>query len=105
MESLHAATSKALATLLAHQPLSQAKIDFVWQAVAGPFAQRATLSVRLDGDVMHVDVRDNGWVKELSQAVATIVPRLNQLLGPGTVGRLVVSTSEPRPRPRGTAAR
>ena len=105
MDSLQNASSKALAMLLARQPLSQAKLDFAWQAVAGPPAQRATVRVHLEGDVLHVAVRDHAWVRELSQAVATIVPRLNQLLGSGTVGRMVVRSSDPGPRPRGTAAR
>jgi hypothetical protein len=107
MESLQTAASSALATLLARQPLSQAKVDFVWQAVAGPFAHRATLGVQLEGNVLRVEVRDNGWARELSQAVATLVPRLNELLGRATVGRLVIRTPEPPPRERsrGKAAR
>lgn len=105
MDSLQTATSNALATLLARQPLSPAKVEFAWQAIAGPFAQRATHGVRLDGTLLYIDVRDEGWARELEQAVATLVPRLNHLLGRGTVTRLVIRAAGAQARPRGPTAR
>lgn len=104
MDALQAATSNALATLLARQPLTPAKVEFAWQAVAGPFAQRATLGVHLDGHALrdHRGAR-RGWARELGQAVATLVPRLNQLLGRGTVASLVIrAPGGPPRRPRTT---
>ena len=105
MDALQTATSHALATLLARQPLTPAKVEFAWQAVAGVFAHRATLAVRLDGTALRVDVRDEGWARELGQAVATLVPRLNQLLGRGTVASLVIRAPGAPPRRPGTRAR
>ena len=78
MDAIHTATTDALAALLARQPHSQAKLEFAWQAVVGPAAHRATVAVRLDETVLHVDVRDATWAHELGQAVATLIPRLNQ---------------------------
>ncbi len=98
MDAIHTATTDALAALLARQPHSQAKLEFAWQAVVGPAAHRATVSVRLDDTVLHVDVRDATWAHELGQAVATLIPRLNRLLGARAVTRTVIRSPEPRRR-------
>lgn len=105
MDAIQTASASALARLLAQQPLTPAKVTFAWHAVAGPFAQRATASVTLDADVLTVEVRDEPWAGELRAATATLIPRLNHILGAGTIGRLHVRApgaraSSPPPRSR-----
>jgi hypothetical protein len=91
MRSISHAVPGALAALLRAAPLSPGKVDFAWNAAVGATVQRAT-RVRLEGDVLIVDVVSTQWGREVSRSSRLIVNRLDALLGAGVVRRLQIRT-------------
>jgi hypothetical protein len=82
----------ALAALLRRQPLTPAKVAFVWRTAVGPLVDRATTVALGPGDVLRVEAEDGHWQREVERSQSLIQARLDWLLGPGIVSRLVVST-------------
>jgi hypothetical protein len=81
----------ALAALLRRQPLTPAKVAFVWRAAVGPLVDRATRVTLVPGDVLRVQADDGHWQREVERSCSLIQARLDRLLGPGVVSRIVVS--------------
>ena len=94
MEPLNSTATRALRTLLAGQPTTEAKVTFAWQIAAGPALGRAaTVSWSGDG-VLRVSARTAAWCQEIRRARPVIAERLTSLLGPDVVRRLVIDTED-----------
>jgi hypothetical protein len=93
MHSIAQALPGALATLLREAPLSPGKVDFAWKTAVGPALGRATF-VRLEGDLLLVDVASPQWAREVNRSARIVVARMQALLGDGQVRRLVVRTRD-----------
>jgi predicted nucleic acid-binding Zn ribbon protein len=89
MRPLAHAVPGALLTLLRDAPLSNGKVGFAWRAAVGPALARAT-SVRLEGVVLLVDATTPQWAREIGRSSATILKRLQELLGVEAVERIEV---------------
>ena len=75
--------------LLRTAPLSDGKVGFAWRAVVGPAIERAT-AVKLEGDLLIVETTSAQWASEITRSSATILGRLESLLGQGVVKSLTV---------------
>jgi hypothetical protein len=94
MHSLQAASTRALRDLLATQPTTSGKVTFAWRMAAGPALARAGVLHWSEDGVLRVDARDATWRREIHDARPVIAERMNQLLGPDVVKRIVVRTRE-----------
>ena len=101
MDALQTILPRALAELLRHGPLSQGKLELAWRTAVGDGLSRVT-TVRLQPDgVVDVLPADARWHRELKRSSNMILARLNSLLGPNAVTRLVLQggpSEEPRRR-------
>jgi hypothetical protein len=93
MEPLRTASTWALQTLLHDQPVTAAKVAFAWQIAAGPAMARATTPAWVGDGILRVRARDAVWQREASRARPIITQRLEQLLGPGVVEKIVIEQS------------
>jgi predicted nucleic acid-binding Zn ribbon protein len=84
VESLQAFAPGVLAELLRRQPSSKERTSFAWSVAVGPAIARAT-TVELAGDVLTVRARDQRWAQEVHRNRATVLARLQQLLGKNAV--------------------
>jgi predicted nucleic acid-binding Zn ribbon protein len=91
MEPLISGMPGALVELLRGAPLSQGKVAFAWRAAVGSAVERAT-AVRLEDGVLIVETAGAPWSRELQRSSATILRRLETLLGPGVVQRIQMRT-------------
>ena len=73
-----------LAEMLRRQPPSKERTTFAWSVAVGPATARAT-TVELAGDVLTVRARDQRWAYEVHRNRATVLARLQALLGTDTV--------------------
>ena len=80
MRAIQSFSGGVLAGVIRRQPSSPARTAFAWQLVVGPTLARVT-SVHIEGTTLHVTAKDARWLKEIDRAKATILPRLQQLLG------------------------
>lgn len=90
MQSIHDFASGVLAQLIRRQPPSSARTQFAWQLAVGPALARAT-TVSLDGGVLRVTATDPRWLKEINRARGAILPKVQYLLGAGTVTKITTS--------------
>lgn len=93
MRPLTHALPGALAALLCDVPISTGKVNFAWKAAVGAGLERVT-SVRLEGRVLVVEVRDRNWAKEITRSTPVILPRLQTLLGREAVTDIQVRNPE-----------
>jgi len=89
MESLHSTAAQALRVLLNSQPTTAAKVAFVWNMAAGPALARATDTEWRDEAVLVVRARTDAWRRELRRARPMLTTRVNELIGPGIVKKIV----------------
>ena len=89
MQSLHTFATSVLADMLRRQPSSPERTSFAWSVAVGPAIARAT-RVELAGDVLTVRARDQRWAHEIHRNRATVLARLQQLLGTQAVRDLSV---------------
>jgi predicted nucleic acid-binding Zn ribbon protein len=82
-------SSGVLAEIIRRQPPSKERTTFAWQIAVGPAIARTTTVEIVEG-VLQVFPRDARWGHEVSRAVATILPRMQHLLGPQAVRSLRV---------------
>lgn len=91
MQPLKSFAGGLIADIVRRQPPSPARTAFAWQLVVGPALARVT-SVHIEGTTLHVAARvaenDERWLREISRAQATIVPRLQELLGKQTITKI-----------------
>jgi predicted nucleic acid-binding Zn ribbon protein len=83
-----------MADVLRRQPPSPARTAFAWQLAVGPALARCT-AVELQGGVLLVCARDARWAREIARAAETVLPRMQQLLGPAAVERIEVAGEAP----------
>jgi hypothetical protein len=87
----------AIAELLRGAPTSPGKVEFAWKTTVGPSLAKVT-DVRLEGDVLYVDVASAQWGREIRRSSHVILRRLHTLLGPATVSTLTVRSRGERKR-------
>ena len=75
--------------LLRTAPLSEGKVGFAWRAAVGPAMERAT-AVKLEGDLLIIETTSAQWAGEITRSSATILGRLESLLGKDVVKSLTV---------------
>jgi hypothetical protein len=92
MVPLRTASTRALQSLLNDQPVTAAKVVFAWQIAAGPAMSRATSPVWSDEGILRVRARDTAWRHEVVRARPMIAQRLEQLLGPDVVKKIVIES-------------
>jgi hypothetical protein len=83
--------TSALRLLLHDQPTSAAKVKFAWQIAAGAAIDRAAEMTWTPNGTVTIRARDLAWRREITHARATILERMQFLLGPDAVRRLVVA--------------
>ena len=87
MRSIQTLAGGVLAQIVRRQAPSPGRTRFAWQLAVGPALARLT-SVELEGTTLVVRSTDPRWLKEIDRAAATILPKLQQLLGEDEVTRL-----------------
>lgn len=90
MKSVQSVVTPVIAEILRRQPSSPGRTTLAWQMVVGPRLARVT-SVALEGTTLRVSSADDRWLKEISRARGTIIPKLQQLLGADQITRLTTS--------------
>ncbi len=87
----------SLAFLLRKAPLSPEKVQFAWRTAVGAAVDRAAqVTLGTDG-VLLVVARDPAWRREINRSGATILARLQSLLGPDVVQRIEVRAAPRQP--------
>ena len=89
MRPLTQALPGAVSELLRGVPTSDGKVTFAWRVAVGPGVERVS-SVRLDARTLLVDVTDQRWAREITRCSPVVLARLQTLLGPETINRIVV---------------
>ena len=89
MLPLHGFATTVVAEVIRRQPQSPAKTSFAWGVAVGPAISRAS-SVDLRDGILYVTPKDARWATEIDRAAATILPRVQLLLGAGAVTALRV---------------
>ena len=88
MQSLQTIVPAAIAEMLRHGPMSQAKLEVAWRVAVGDAIARVT-KVTLEADALvRVEPVDQRWTDELKRSSRVILNRLQNLLGTGAVTRL-----------------
>ena len=90
MQPIHDFAGGVLAQVIRRQPDSPERTRFAWQLAVGPALARAT-TVTLAGSVLRVTANDPRWLKEIDRARGAILPKVQHLLGPGTVTKIITS--------------
>ena len=90
MEPLRHAASNALQMLLDGQPTTAGKVTFAWTIAAGPIVSRAGAPQWSENGTLRVRARDAAWRLEIRHARPVIAERLDRLLGPGVIRRIVI---------------
>lgn len=90
MKSVGTVVTPVIAEILRRQPPSQGRTTLAWQLVVGPRLARVT-SVEMDGATLRVRAADERWLEEITRARATIIPKLQQLLGADQITRITTS--------------
>ena len=78
-----------LAEVVRRQPPSAARTKFAWSLAAGPALSR-TSTVELTNATLTVRPRDTRWSAEITRSADTILKRMQHLLGPEAVRRILV---------------
>lgn len=78
-----------IAEIIRRQPASKERTAFAWQIAVGPAIARTTTVEIVDG-VLRVSARDGRWGQEVTRAAATILARMQHLLGEHAVTSLKV---------------
>jgi hypothetical protein len=97
VERVNSTAARAMRLLLADQPLTEAKVRFVWTMIAGPAVSRASTVTFVDG-VLAIRTRTEAWQAAVERARPAMLARLAEFLGPGVVRSLSVTCAEPTRR-------
>ena len=87
MLPLQGFATAVVADVIRRQPPSPGKTTFAWTVAVGPAISRAT-SVELRSGVLYVTPKDARWATEVERASATILKRVQVLLGEDAVTAL-----------------
>ena len=91
MESLQQTAARVLGPLLNNQPLSPGKVSFAWTIAAGPVLARASSPTWTPDGILRIRARSAAWRTELERARPMVAGRLEQLLGPEAVRRIIIT--------------
>jgi predicted nucleic acid-binding Zn ribbon protein len=80
-------STSVLADIVRRQPSTPARTTFAWQLAVGPALARVTV-VMLQGTTLRVSAADARWLGEIERARATILPKMQQLLGSDNVTKI-----------------
>jgi hypothetical protein len=80
-------SSSVIAQIVRRQQPSQARTNFAWQLAVGQALARAT-TVELSNGVLKVRAADRRWINEIERAQATVMQKLQQILGKDQVTRI-----------------
>jgi len=80
-------SSEVLADVVRRQPASPARTSFAWQLAVGPALARVT-TVSLTETILRVRAADARWLGEIERARATILPKVQALLGKDNVTKM-----------------
>ena len=80
MQLLQTFAPDVLAAVIRRQPPSPARTAFAWSVAAGPAMARAASVEARDG-VLVVTPKDARWSREIERSSATILARVQALLG------------------------
>ena len=90
MRPIQQFATRVLAEVVRRQPASPARTTFAWELAVGPTLARVT-TVNLQQGVLQVSAADPRWLKEIERARPALLPKLQQLLGAGTVTKITTS--------------
>jgi hypothetical protein len=96
MIPLHQCIPSGVAELLRRQPLTPAKVTFAWRMSVGPAIDRSSRIALLETNELEVVVADVHWQREIERSRGLVMARLETLLGPGTVRRILVRVPDGR---------
>lgn len=96
MEPIQPLFASAVARLVRPAPLTPEKVVFAWRMAVGAAIARVT-RVRLTAEhTLDVEFEDERWSAELERSSATVLQRVQDLLGAEHVQRLSLRTSAPQ---------
>lgn len=87
MIPVHDFSTSVLAQIIRRQPPSQARTNFAWQLAVGQAVARAT-TVALTEGVLTVRAVDRRWIREIDPLRATVLEKLQHVLGTEQVTRI-----------------
>ena len=87
MIPVHDFSTSVIAQIVRRQPPSQARTNFAWQLAVGQAVARVTTVQLVDG-VLTVRAVDRRWLREIDPMRATVLDKLQQLLGKEQVTRI-----------------
>ena len=87
MQPVQSFAPAVLAAVIRRQPASPARTAFAWSIAAGPAMARAASVDARDG-VLVITPKDARWSREIERSSATILARVQLLLGPDEVTSL-----------------
>ena len=76
-----------LTDVLRKAPLCPEKVTFAWRHAVGPALDRATTVEFRDG-LLVIRTRDEHWSREVAKALPMVRPRLDAILGAGTINAI-----------------
>src|SRR4051812_32313908 len=97
MVPLQSFSSGVLAEIVRRQPASKERTNFAWQLAVGQALARAT-TVELCDRVLTVRAVDKRWIQEIDRAKASVMMKMQNILGSDQVTRIVTraaGNSEP----------
>ena len=92
MERLDRTAVRAVRTLIAPQPVTEAKVAFAWAIAAGPALARAATVSWSDG-TLSVEASTEAWRRELARAKPMLIERIASVLGPDVVQAITIVAS------------
>ena len=81
-------SSGVLAEIVRRQPPSKERTNFAWQLAVGQALARAT-TVELRDGVLTVRAVDRRWIQEIDRAKASVMTKMQNILGSDQVTRIV----------------
>jgi hypothetical protein len=81
-----------LAEIIRRQPPSAERTSLAWQIAVGPAISRST-SIDVVEGVIVVTARDPHWARAVERASATILPRMQHLLGAQSITEMKVTST------------
>jgi hypothetical protein len=87
MIPVHDFSTSVLAQIVRRQPSSPARTNFAWQLAVGQAVARAT-TVKLADGVLTVRAVDRRWLREIDPMRATVLDKLQQILGKEQIARI-----------------
>jgi predicted nucleic acid-binding Zn ribbon protein len=87
MIPLQSFSSGVIAEIVRRQPASKERTNFAWQLAVGQAIARAT-TVNLSDGVLTVRALDRRWLQEIERARASVMQKMQHILGDDQVTRI-----------------